>query len=100
MTETTADLTWALLTAVARRVVEADRWLRDGLWQSFHPNSMLGTDVFGKTTIVTAGRERASLEGLPKTAMAEAVQQVAMGLLSISCAWVDNPGGLLPNKIA
>jgi len=33
LTETTADLAWALLLAVARRIVEADRYVRSGRWK-------------------------------------------------------------------
>ncbi|MFN3346483.1 MAG: 2-hydroxyacid dehydrogenase [Candidatus Bipolaricaulaceae bacterium] len=58
LTEATADLAWALLMAVARRVVEADRDLRqEGFpgW-TFLPKH-LGLDVFGKTVgIVGFGR--------------------------------------------
>ncbi|TKS61892.1 MAG: D-glycerate dehydrogenase [Nitrospira sp.] len=57
LTDATADLTWALLLAVARRVVEADVWLRSGTWPGWAPTQMLGTDVTGKTLgIVGMGR--------------------------------------------
>ncbi len=58
LTETTADLGWALLLAVARRVVEADRDLRaHGFpgWTFIPPH--LGVDVYGKTLgVVGFGR--------------------------------------------
>jgi glyoxylate/hydroxypyruvate/2-ketogluconate reductase len=48
--ETTADLTWALLMATARRIVEGDRFVREGRWQvAFAMEQMLGTDIHGKT---------------------------------------------------
>lgn len=45
LTDTTADLAWALLMAVARRVVPADRYLRDGRYRIWGPGLMLGADV-------------------------------------------------------
>ncbi|MGQ9538854.1 MAG: glyoxylate reductase [Candidatus Bathycorpusculaceae bacterium] len=58
LTETTADFAWALLMAVARRVVEADRYVRTGQWKvGWHPSMLLGRDVYGATLgIVGAGR--------------------------------------------
>ncbi len=55
--ETTADFAWALMTAVARRVVEADSYARNGHWQGWNLDQMCGTDVWGKTLgIVGFGR--------------------------------------------
>ena len=57
LTETTADLAWALLLAVARRVVEGDRSVRDGEWRTWGPMLLLGVDVHGATLgIVGFGR--------------------------------------------
>jgi glyoxylate reductase len=58
LTDTTADFAWALLMAVARRVVEADRYVRSGQWKvAWHPAMMVGRDVYGATIgIVGAGR--------------------------------------------
>ncbi len=57
LTAATADLTWALLFAVARRVVEGDRWLRTGTWPGWAPTQMLGHDVSDKTLgIIGMGR--------------------------------------------
>jgi len=63
LTETTADFAWALLMAVARRVVEADKYVRAGQWKvSWHPSMLLGRDVHGATLgIVGAGRIGAAL---------------------------------------
>lgn len=49
LTETTADLAWALLLATARRVVEGDRFVREGRWRTWDPNLLLGYDVHGAT---------------------------------------------------
>jgi glyoxylate reductase len=55
--ETTADLAWALLMAVARRVVEGDAWMRTGTWPGWELDQLLGCDVFGKTLgVVGFGR--------------------------------------------
>lgn len=57
LTETTADLTWALLMASARRLTEADRYVRAGRFDGWGPTLLLGTDVYGKTLgIVGMGR--------------------------------------------
>lgn len=57
LTETTADLTFALLMAVARRIVEADKFVRTGKWNGWAPAQYLGTDVYGKTLgIIGLGR--------------------------------------------
>ena len=58
LTEAVADLTWALLLAVARRIVEADKYIRAGKWKvSWYPTMMLGTEVYGKILgIIGMGR--------------------------------------------
>lgn len=57
LTDATADLTWALLLAVARRVAEGDAWVRTGTWTGWTPTQMLGTDITGKTLgIIGMGR--------------------------------------------
>ncbi|MAE96677.1 MAG: D-glycerate dehydrogenase [Deltaproteobacteria bacterium] len=52
LTETTADLAFSLLMAAARRIPEADRFVREGHWtpaRSWEPDLMLGRDVYGST---------------------------------------------------
>ncbi len=57
LTDATADLTWALLLALSRRVVEGDSWVRTGNWPGWTPTQLLGADVSGKTLgIVGMGR--------------------------------------------
>jgi glyoxylate reductase len=57
LTETTADFAWALLMAAARRVVEADRFARSGLWHRWEWDLLWGVDVYGKTLgVVGFGR--------------------------------------------
>jgi lactate dehydrogenase-like 2-hydroxyacid dehydrogenase len=43
LTETTADLAWALMLAVARRIVEGDRFFRTGRWTGWGPLQFPGT---------------------------------------------------------
>jgi len=55
--DTTGDFTWALLLAIARRVVEADKFTRAGLYKEWGLQLFLGADVYGKTLgIVGLGR--------------------------------------------
>lgn len=49
LTDATADLTWALILATARRVAEADAFVRRGAWQGFSPTMLLGAPVAGRT---------------------------------------------------
>ncbi|MBI4444130.1 MAG: D-glycerate dehydrogenase [Acidobacteria bacterium] len=57
LTETTADFTFALLLAAARRVVEADRFVRAGQWKQWKLDLLLGKDVsLGSLGIIGLGR--------------------------------------------
>ncbi len=57
LTDATADFAWALLMAAARRVVEADKFTRDGHWKTWGPTLLLGPDIVGATLgIVGLGR--------------------------------------------
>jgi len=57
LTETTADLAWALILAASRRVVEADRYVHEGSWRTWGPMLLMGSDVYGATLgVVGLGR--------------------------------------------
>ncbi|MFH1757259.1 MAG: D-glycerate dehydrogenase [Pseudomonadota bacterium] len=57
LTDTTADLSFALILGVARRLVEADRFVRAGKWVGWKPNLMIGSEVHGKTLgVIGLGR--------------------------------------------
>ena len=57
LTETTADLAWALLMAAARRVVEGADYVRAGKWQTWGPTLLMGADVHHATLgVVGLGR--------------------------------------------
>jgi lactate dehydrogenase-like 2-hydroxyacid dehydrogenase len=49
LTDATADFAFALLMAAARRVVEGDRFVHAGKWQTWGPSLLLGTDFNGAT---------------------------------------------------
>ncbi|MEB3760030.1 MAG: NAD(P)-binding domain-containing protein [Desulfurococcales archaeon] len=61
LTDATADLTWALIMAITRRIVEADKFVRSGEWYrsgtGWHPMMLLGFEITGKTLgIIGMGR--------------------------------------------
>jgi glyoxylate reductase len=57
LTDATAEMAWALLFAVTRRVVESDKVMRSGKWTGWGPLQFIGGDVTGKTLgIVGPGR--------------------------------------------
>src|SRR3972149_10228860 len=55
--EAVAELTWALMLSLSRRIVEADEVTRRGGYKGWEPDIFLGTDIIGKTLgIVGLGR--------------------------------------------
>jgi len=57
LTNATADLAWALLFSCSRRILEADRFLREGNFKGWSPTMYLGQDITGATLgIIGAGR--------------------------------------------
>ena len=57
LTETTADFAWTLMMAAARRVVEADKEVRAGVWRPWGPDVLTGYDIYGATLgIIGFGR--------------------------------------------
>ena len=57
LNDATADLAWALLFAVSRRIVESDRFARAGKFKGWGPMLLLGRDITGKKVgIIGAGR--------------------------------------------
>jgi glyoxylate reductase len=69
--ETTADLAFALLLAAARRIVEADKYVREGNWKTWSFDLLLGTDLGGKTI---------GIIGLGRIGQAMARRAVAFGM--------------------
>ncbi|MCR4322135.1 MAG: D-glycerate dehydrogenase [Candidatus Brocadiaceae bacterium] len=57
LTDSTADMAWALLFSIARRIVEGDKLTRAGKFTGWSPMMLLGGDIVGKTLgIIGAGR--------------------------------------------
>jgi len=57
LTDTTAELAWALLLACARRIVEADRFTREKRFNGWCPTLLLGSELKDKTLgIIGVGR--------------------------------------------
>jgi glyoxylate reductase len=57
LTEATADLTWTLILATARRLVEGVDLVRSGEWTGWHPEQLLGLELRGRTLgLFGAGR--------------------------------------------
>src|SRR5574337_679994 len=57
LTDSTADMAWALLFSVTRRIVEGDKLTRAGKFTGWAPMMLLGGDLVGKTLgIIGAGR--------------------------------------------
>jgi len=67
LTEATAEMAWALLFSVARRIVESDLFLRTGQWQGWAPLQYVGRGISGKTLgIVGPGRIGTSMAMMSK----------------------------------
>jgi glyoxylate reductase len=80
LTDATADLTWALLLATARRVVEGDALVRSGRWTGWSPTQLMGAEVSGKTLgIIGMGR------------IGQAVAQRAVGFRMQVCYHTRQP---------
>jgi len=57
LTDTTAEMAWALLFSVSRRIVEGDKFTREGKFRGWDPMLMLGQDISNKTLgIIGTGR--------------------------------------------
>lgn len=57
LTEATADLTWALILACARRLLAGVELVKSGQWTGWHPTQLLGMELAGKTLgLLGAGR--------------------------------------------
>ena len=82
LTEATADMTFALMLAAARRLVDADREVRDGDWLTWEPARLLGQDVHSaRLGIVGYGR------------IGRAVARRAEGF-TIDVRWTGREGGV------
>ena len=104
VTEATADLTWALLLASARRVAEGDRFLRARRPWIWGPEFFLRIEVHGKTLgVVGLGRigmavaRRAA--GFPHLGTATVETRVAMGMTAAGNLLAALAGHRPPNLL-
>lgn len=84
LTETTAELAFALLLAAARRIPEADRFVREGHWRparSWEPDLLLGRDLHGA---------RLGIVGLGAVGRAVAGRASGFGMQVLG--WSRSPG--------
>ena len=115
LTETTAELTWALILAATRRVAEGDRVVRRGEWLTWEPDFLLGRDLAGGTlgivgfgAIGAAVARRASAFDLrvvawtPHPKPVDGVEWVALDellaradVVSVHCALTPSTRGLI-----
>lgn len=75
LTDATADLTLALILAVTRRVVEGDRFVREGRFERWDPALLLGTSLQGK---------RLGIIGMGRIGQAVAARAVTFGMEVVS----------------
>jgi glyoxylate reductase len=78
LTDATADLTFALLLAAARRLPEAAQAVRDGRWRTFEPRGWLGASVHGATIAIVGARGRIG------SAVARRAQGFDMDIISVN----------------
>jgi glyoxylate reductase len=106
LTDTTADLAFALMLAAARRLPEGERAVRAGEWRTWEPRGWLGQDVHGATVcIVGMGRIGSAVarraEGFDmrvvgvsrSESLAEVLEQV--DFVSLHCPLTDETRGLI-----
>ena len=106
LTDTTADLAFALMLAAARRLPEGERAVRAGEWRTWEPSGWLGQDVHGATLCVV-GRGRIG-SAVARRAEAFGMRVVAVGrgdslvdalagadFVSIHCPLTDETRGLI-----
>ena len=89
LTDATADFAFALLMAAARRVVEGDRFVHAGKWQTWGPSLLLGADFNGATL---------GLVGFGRIGQAVAKRALGFGLQVIYADPSASPDPSLPAK--
>ena len=93
LTETTADFAFALLMAAARRVPEADAYVRAGQWQTWGPSVLLGRDLYDATLGIVG-------LGAIGQAMARRAQGFSMRVLYTRRSGAQPPPGLPTESVS
>ena len=83
LTEATAECTWALVLAAARRIPEGERLLRRGAWRGWALDFMLGTELTGK---------QLGIVGMGRIGRAVAARAPAFGMRVVFAEAGDRPG--------
>lgn len=93
LTETTADMAWALLLAASRRVCESDQWLRSGQWRRWAFDQFLGQAVYGSTIgIIGMGRIGSAVARRARGFSMKVIysnRTRAINELELGAAWVE-----------
>ncbi len=89
LTETTADLAFSLLASAARRIVEGERFAREGKWKTWGPTLLMGRDIHGATL---------GIMGMGSIGRAMARRGVGFGMRVIYCD--RSPGEIETQKFA
>lgn len=80
LTQAVAEHTLALLLAVARRIVEGDRIVREGRFRTWGPSFLLGTELYGKTlAVVGPGRIGETVARIAEGGFGMRVERVGLG---------------------
>jgi glyoxylate reductase len=80
LTEAVAEHTFALLLAVARRIVEGDQIVREGRFRAWGPSLLLGTELRGKTlAVIGAGRIGETVARIAENGFEMKVERVGPG---------------------
>lgn len=80
LTEAVAEHTFALLLAVARRIVEGDRIVREGRFRAWGPSLLLGTELRGKTlAVIGSGRIGETVARIAENGFGMQVDRVGPG---------------------
>lgn len=80
LTQAVAEHTFALLLAVARRIVEGDKIVREGRFRAWGPSFLLGTELRGKTlAVIGPGRIGETVARIAEKAFGMQVERVGPG---------------------
>lgn len=91
LTETTADFALALMLAAARRVGEAEQYVKAGRWRTWGPETLLGRDLYGATL---------GIVGLGRVGRAVARRALGFGMRVLYSSPTRRPAAEQPGNLA